>query len=183
MKILSLVRHTSVNINPGICYGQLEVDVAQSFEKEAQYLKEWLYPADIVLASPSLRTKKLGYYLAEAFRCRLAEDGRLKEMHFGAWEGRHWRAISRSELDAWAEDVLNFVPPGGESAAAMLQRTGACLREILAMPQGHIVLVAHGGTIRGMLALLGNMDLRDTLSWQVDYGAVIQVRIEGELCK
>lgn len=183
MKILSLVRHTSVNINPGICYGQLDVDVAQSFDKEARKLKEWLPSADIVLTSPSVRTKKLGIYLAEAYTCQLAEDDRLKEMHFGDWEGRQWSEISRSELDAWGEDMLNFTPPGGESAAAMLQRTGVCLREILAMPQEHIVLVAHGGSIRGILALLGRMDLRDTLSWQVDCGALIQVRVQGEICE
>lgn len=179
MQTLYLIRHTTPDIAPGICYGQLDMDVAASFPVEAAAVTNWLPPFDLLITSPLLRTQRLAEHLAQQRQCALRSDARLMEMHFGSWEGRAWNDIERSEIDAWGADILNHAPPAGESARQMLQRVQTVLREVSRMPQRSIGLVAHGGSIRAVLALLAGVPLTHTLGWKIDYGAVMGVRITG----
>ena len=122
MQTLYLIRHTTPRIAPGICYGQLDIDVADSFDEEANNVLHWLPPLELIIASPLLRTRRLAEFLAQAQHCELRSDARLMEKHFGAWEGKAWDDIARSEIDAWAADVMGYAPPGGESAQQVMQR-------------------------------------------------------------
>lgn len=178
VKNLTLVRHTAPGIARGICYGQLDVDVADSFALEAAEIKGWLQPVDLLIASPLQRTRRLAEHLASAYGCELLEDPRLMEMHFGDWEGRAWNDIARGEIDAWSADVLHYSPPNGESAQQMMQRVHSLLQYVAQLPQRHIAVVAHGGSIRAVLAQLAGISLSRTLDWQIDYGAVINLRCD-----
>ena len=177
MQTLYLIRHTTPHIAPGICYGQLDMDVADSFAAEAVEVLNRLPSVELVIVSPLLRTQRLGEYLAQQQRCTLRSDTHLMEKHFGAWEGRAWDDIARSEIDSWAADVLGYAPPGGESAQQVMQRVQIFLRDVAQLPQQSIALVAHGGSIRAMLALIGGVPLARTLDWHIECGAVIGVRV------
>lgn len=177
MQTLYLIRHTKPRIAPGICYGQLDLDVADSFAEEANDVLCCLPPLELVIASPLLRTKRLGEFLSQASHCELRSDARLMEKHFGNWEGKAWDDISRLEIDAWAADVMGYSPPGGESAQQVMQRVEAFMRDLAQLPQQSIALVAHGGSIRSMLAQVADMPLTNTLNWQMEYGAVIAMRL------
>lgn len=176
MRTLYLIRHTTPDIAPGICYGQLDLGLAASFEHEAKQVLNWLPPAGTILTSPLLRARKLAEYLAQAQKSELRTDKRLQEKHFGAWEGRAWNDIERAELEAWAADVMGYAPPGGESARQLMLRVQTLLEDIAQLPHGDIILVTHGGVIRAMLAQIGKLPLPNTLRWDVDYGAVAAVR-------
>ena len=176
MQTLYLIRHTTPFIAPGTCYGQLDIGVADGFEGEANHVLNWLPPVELIIASPLQRTRRLAEYLAQTQRCELRSDARLLEKNFGAWEGKAWDDIARSEIDAWAADVMSYAPPGGESAQQLMQRVQMLLREVAQLPQRNIALVAHGGSIRALLALMAEVPLADTLDWQIEYGAVIGVR-------
>ncbi|MDO9012895.1 MAG: alpha-ribazole phosphatase family protein [Gallionella sp.] len=195
MQTLYLIRHTTPDIAPGLCYGQLDIDVSDSFEEEAANVLHWLPPLDIIISSPLLRTRRLAKFLATTANCKLERSGRnvssghrtayplrvqtdlrLMEKHFGAWEGRAWDDIERTEIDAWAADVMGYAPPCGESAQQLMQRVQALLRDLAQLPRQNIALVAHGGTIRAILAQLACVPLTNTLNWKIDYGAVIGVK-------
>lgn len=177
MQTLYLVRHTTPHIATGLCYGQLDIDVAGSFAEEAAAVADWLPPIDLLIASPLLRAQRLAEHLARQKNCALRSEARLMEMHFGNWEGRAWDDIARGDIEAWSADMLGFAPPAGESAQQMLTRVQAVLQEIVQLPQRHIALVAHGGSIRAMLALLAGIPLGQVLRWQIGCGAVIAVRM------
>ncbi len=176
MQTLCLIRHTTPRIAPGICYGQLDIDVDDSFDEEANNVLYWLPPVELVIASPLQRAHRLGEVLAQAQHRELCSDARLMEKHFGAWEGRAWDDIARSEIDAWAAAIMGYAPPGGESAQQVLQRVQSFMQELAQLPQRNIAIVAHGGSIRAMLALIAGIQLTRTLNWQMEYGAVICVR-------
>lgn len=173
LKTLTLIRHTKPDIAQGICYGQLDIDVAHSFAVEAATVSGWLSPPDLIITSPLLRTQRLAEYLATEHRCELRSHASLMEMRFGDWEGRAWNDIARGEIDAWSADVLHYVPPNGESAQQLVQRVQSMLQDLAQLPQQHIAIVAHGGSIRAVLAQLADISLSQTLDWQIDYGAVI----------
>jgi alpha-ribazole phosphatase len=177
MKTLYLIRHTTPHIAPGVCYGQLDIGVADSFVEEANGVLRWLPPVELIITSPLQRTRQLAEHLAQARHCELHSDARLMEKHFGAWEGKAWDDIARSEIDAWAADISGHAPPGGESAQQLMRRVQTCLRDVTQLPQQNIALVAHGGSIRALLAQMGDVPLAETLSWEMGYGAVMGVRI------
>jgi len=177
MQKLYLVRHTAPRVAPGVCYGQLDVEVADTFEEEAQHVRRWLPPVELVLASPLRRTQRLAAHLARIHGCELRNDARLMEKHFGAWEGKAWDEIARSEIDAWAADVIGYAPPGGESALQLMQRVEGALHDIAQLPQRDIAIVAHAGSIRALLALLAGIPLAHTLAWGIEFGGVIGARI------
>ena len=152
------------------------MEVADSFAVEAAAVTNWLHPVELIITSPLLRTRRLAEHLAAQHRCELRSDARLMEMNFGDWEGRAWDDIARSEIDAWSADILHFTPPNGESAQQMMQRVNTMMQDLAQLPQQHIAIVAHGGSMRAVLAKLARIPLSHTLNWQIDYGAVINIR-------
>jgi probable phosphoglycerate mutase len=76
-----------------------------------------------------------------------ATDERLREVHFGAWEGWTWDDLKqqhRPAVKARKADVFNFTPPEGESYASLSARALAWLGEI----DRDTVVVSHGGVMR-----------------------------------
>ncbi len=177
MQTFYLIRHTTPRIEKGICYGQLDMDVADSFEKEAQDVLHWLPPVELILTSPLLRAQRLAERLAREQHCELRTDSRLMEKDFGRWEGKPWDDIPRNEVDAWAADILGYVPAGGESAQQLTQRLQSFLHDVAQLPRQNVAVVAHSGSIRAVLALIGGVSLENTLEWKIEYGAVVGVRL------
>ncbi len=81
-------------------------------------------------------------------------EPQLAEIAFGDWEGytiaelhnRDPQRIAQREHDKWA-----FIPPGGESYAAVSVR----MRDWYEALTRDVVVTAHGGTARGLIAHLG----------------------------
>ena len=104
-----------------------------------------------------------------AFAC----DDRLKEISFGAWEGRTWEDLKRREPQAVAarrRDTWGFVPPGGgESYAMLLERLSPWLA---ALPE-EAVVVAHGGVARVLLHSVAGIGTERATSEAVHQGRVL----------
>ena len=146
---LWLVRHATPLVAPGLCYGRLDVEAdALATQRAAQALAEALPAQARVRHSPLRRCAQLAQAL-QALRPELRSlpDARLQEMDFGAWEGRPWESLARSEVDAWAGDLHGHAPGGGESLSAMLQRVQAALGEIAGL-RGDMVWITHAGVAR-----------------------------------
>jgi alpha-ribazole phosphatase len=144
---LWLVRHPRPQVEAGICYGWLDLPLAEPAAAAAARLRPRL-PANLtelpLWSSPSRRCREL----AAALHPRPRIDARLREMNFGAWEGRSWEEIDRALLDAWVKEPADFAPPGGESARDVLTRLLAFLAEREAAPERRAILVTHAGILR-----------------------------------
>lgn len=121
---LHLIRHPRPAVEPGICYGQTDVGLAESATEVAARLRPLLPESFALHASPLARAR----LLAEALGAPTLDD-RLKEIHFGEWEGRSFADIG-SAIDDWAEDPLGFRAPGGESPREMAARVLQWLEDI-----------------------------------------------------
>lgn len=142
--ILHLIRHPKPRIEPGICYGRLDL-AAEDVDLVALDLLARLPAGLPVWSSPLQRCRAL----AEELHAQPSIDARLAEMNFGAWEGRAWDAIPRAEIDAWAADVAHYAPPGGESPIMLQQRA---LDFVAGLDVPEAVIVTHAGVIRVLLA-------------------------------
>lgn len=161
---LILLRHTEPVGHRGLCYGRMELDLTESFPADAVRISEELPEIKAILSSPLTRALRLAEALAEARGLSVQVEPRLIEMHFGDWEGQNWSDVPRAELDAWAEDIETYRPPGGETVAEMAARVAAVLD---AAPPGTL-LVAHAGIAKAAMAWAGAADPWD---YRLDFGA------------
>jgi alpha-ribazole phosphatase len=145
MEIL-LIRQTSVDVPPGICYGQTDVPLKPSFRQEAEIVKERLKEElfDAVYTSPLSRCTKLAAYCGYPDARR---DDRLKELYMGDWEMQAFDDIKDSQLQTWYNDWLHVATRNGESYRDLLARVSSFLNEIKASGHKKIALFTHGGVL------------------------------------
>lgn len=144
---LTFIRHTQPDIAEGVCYGQLDLPVADTFEFEVEQVLNQLKTAEILISSPLQRCTSLANRISTALNLPVVIDNRVKEMYFGNWEGMHWNEISRSELDTWRDDFYNACPHGGESVKNFTQRVRSAIVDFQKTKKSHIV-VCHAGVIK-----------------------------------
>lgn len=172
MKIF-LIRHTRVAVKPGICYGQSDVDVTESFLDEADKIKHQTATIhfDKIFSSPLLRCKKLSEYL---FDSEITYDNRLKEMNFGDWELQKWDNLRNPGVDEWMNDFVHTPCPNGESFIEMYYRVKSFMDDMKKSGSNHVAIVTHGGTIRCILAYLKNENLFDAFKREIKFGELIK---------
>jgi probable phosphoglycerate mutase len=127
------------------------------------------------VASPLGRTRETMEILrrtlgldSQAYR----QDGRFIELTFGSWEGLTWREVRGQAATLAAErerDKWNFVPPGGESYAMLLERLLPAARD-LSRPT---VLVSHGGVARALLAGFAKVPVHEAPRIDIWQGRVL----------
>src|SRR6185369_4903461 len=127
-----LIRHTKPKIEKGICYGQSDIDVTETFFEEAVIIKTVL-PGTIeqVYSSTLSRCRKLAEHLFPGLQINYEKD--LQEIHCGEWEMQHWDAIPKEIIDPWMKDFVNIGIPGGESYVQLHARVVACFERIITM--------------------------------------------------
>jgi broad specificity phosphatase PhoE len=115
-------------------------------------------------ASPLLRARETMEIIRR--EQRLAPDGyrtddRLREIHYGCWEGRLWQELPLTDADDYAArqaDPWNWQPAGGESYRMLSERVADWLGET----QNDAVVVAHGGVskvLRGLVLQLAGTEI------------------------
>jgi alpha-ribazole phosphatase/probable phosphoglycerate mutase len=185
MSRLLLVRHAEPSeLAHGRCYGSLDVGLAAAGVVHAAQLAEELsvVPYDAVYASPRTRARETAEPLAAARELTVVVADELRELDFGAFEGRTYEEIERSEPELFARwmttpTAVRF--PGGESYGDLRVRAGRVLDAIRDAHDTAIV-VTHGGVIRAGLA--GWLELPDHAIFRLDqsYCGVTVVEWVGE---
>ncbi len=170
-----LIRHTPVNVKEGIFYGQSDVDPSNTFEKEAEEIKTKLNPQ-----------KNMIFYSSPLKRCLLLAkklsptdpiiDPQLKELNFGGWELKRWDEVDQVLLKKWMDDFVHVNPPnGGESYLDLYKRISEFFLELIKEKQEQIVIVAHAGVIRSIIALVLEMPLNNLFSLEIDYSSISKI--------
>ena len=172
-----LIRHTQVDIEKGVCYGQKDVELAQSYAQEFQQVKKQLdgESFDMVYSSPLKRCKQLAMDLDLG---QVVYDERLKELNFGDWEGKAWDDIADPAFPLWMDDFVNRKCTNGESFAILNQRVLAFWNELKTTTHTRVAVITHGGVIRTIQALLKGINLEDAFQeTPAQFGEVIKVKV------
>lgn len=177
MKIIA-VRHTSVDVPSGYCYGQKDVDIASTFESEKNQIALSLLDENFgaVYSSPLLRCRKLAESVCNSVK--VIYDPRLMEMNFGEWEGNNWDEISKTATAGlWFRDWLKTPCPKGESYQQLITRVNGFLLEIIPA-DSNILIVTHSGVIRAMEYILNGIEPRKTFEMKIDFGSITIFRTD-----
>lgn len=174
---LVLIRHTSVAVPKGICYGNTDVPLADSFTAEASQVRKKLekYSFDRVFCSPLSRCVALAEFCGYP---DAVKDNRLKEMNFGKWEMKSYDELMGPELQEWFDDYVNTVPPGGESVIQQQRRLLDFVISLGDHKQDETIgIFTHGGILINALVAIGGMKFEDVYNSIPPYGAIIELDI------
>lgn len=176
MTRLILIRHTRVDVPKGMIYGNSNVDLAPTFEKEAAIILNQINsPFDAVYSSTLTRCK----ILAEKISSKVILDNRLKELNFGNWEGKYWNEIDQTtEAKQWFENYINEKCPNGESYIDLLERTNDFLKELSLKNYENVCIVSHGGPIRAFIVAIEGISPEKAFDRKIDFGEIIQLNID-----
>jgi len=169
-----LIRHTKTDTLKGLCYGQSDVALADSFLKEAHQLQQKLpcLKSDrLVFSSPLTRCVKLAERLCD----NVITDARLLELDFGDWEGSRFDEIDVAVLKQWTDDFVHVSPPNGESFIDLCQRTGAFWQDVIHgmnSASDPVLIITHAGVIRALLAYILKLSPANAFQFRVDVGSV-----------
>ena len=181
---ITVVRHTSVAVRKGTCYGWSDVPVAATFLQEAAATKQELdaiiarqgCPFDAVFSSPLTRA----LLLADA--CGYPDpivDDRLKEMNMGCWEMRRYADIEQDDpqIHRWYRDYLHEPTTGGESFPQFYLRVSAFYNELRLKPYRRVAIFAHGGVLICAGLYAGLFDEKGAWDHLVDFGGIERIEI------
>ena len=175
MKV-TLIRHTSVAVPPGICYGQSDVSLAETFQSEASLVSEKIkdFSFDAVYSSPMVRCLRLAEF------CGFQNpnvDKRLLEINFGDWEMQAWDNIHDPKLQNWFNNWVNEIPGKGESFRQMIARVSDFSNELKGKNHQHVAIFTHAGVIRSFSIIQEMLRVEKAFDFNVQYGAIIEIEM------
>ena len=153
---ITFIRHTSVDVPPGVCYGQTDVPLRSTFPQEAANVRMRLQASlaqgeafDQVFTSPLSRCTRLAEYCGyrEAKR-----DPRLLELDFGTWEMQPFATNTDPRLAEWYADYLHIPATGGESFTQQYRRVSAFLDELRTCPYDRVLATRLGAAAARLIA-------------------------------
>ena len=170
---LFLLRHGRTGMS-GRYVGSSDVPMSQEGEEQIQSLRYLLAREsfDRVLCSPMLRCRRTLELLE--LDCPVEFDPDLREIDFGRWEGKTFQEIAGQDselVSKWAEWSDDFSFPEGEKLIDFLGRVEKIRRKIPADGSEKILLISHGGIIRGLICAFLGLPPEKHLLFRVSKGA------------
>lgn len=140
-------------------------------------------PWELIVTSPLSRCQAFAEELAQRHGVPLQVEPRLKEIGFGAWEGKTATELlaedDRLLANFWS-DPLNHTPPGAEPLAAFRDRIVAAWNDLLQQHAGkHLLIVGHAGQMRMVVRHVLDMPLDRLFRIQVDNASLTRIQVDG----
>jgi len=176
-----LVRHTTPQIEKGICYGQSDLDLVEDHLEEFKTVSSKIPENNYQVISSPL--KRCGL-LAKKFQSSITYDDRLKELDFGDWELKPWNDIPKEDIDPWMKDFVTAKVPNGESYVQLASRVNSFLNDVINSGDNkNTIIFSHAGPIRALLAGILNIPLEKSFAIKIQYGDVFHLKKERNSIK
>ena len=126
----------------------------------------------LMISSDLTRCVTTADALAHPARRRLAHHADLREIHFGAWDGMHFKDVARRDPElsrAFWEEPGDIRAPDGESwndTAARVARVVDTMNAI--HPETHIIAVAHFGVILTQVQRALGVSAEEVMGYGID---------------
>ena len=136
---------------------------------------------DQVVTSPLIRCAGFANTFARQHSLPLTVDERIREIHFGTWEGRTAADLMVEDADAlarfWA-DPAGHPPLDSEPLERFQGRVLAAWDSIIKRYAGQrVLLVTHGGVIRVLLGHVRRRPIGELLQTEVEHGALYSFEV------
>jgi alpha-ribazole phosphatase/probable phosphoglycerate mutase len=156
MLIIDLLRHGA--LEGGVKYrGSLDETLMQAGREAMDNVWQRLRDeVDMIICSPLSRCAEPASSWAAQAGIPCVVEPAIQELSYGDWEGMTAEQIENAYpgvLQAWRQDPTQMTPPNGESMLTFSNRIEDFLYHLTQEhKQGHVLLVAHSGSIRMLIA-------------------------------
>jgi probable phosphoglycerate mutase len=130
-------------------------------------------PVAAIYSSDLERARHTAEQVALATQLPLVQDARLRERHFGDFEGKTWSQIDEHSPEVsrkWRERDPQWRPgPGSESLLDLEQRVKLVVSDLASRHLGtQIVIVSHGGVMDMLYRWATGQDLQSPRTWGIE---------------
>lgn len=166
----------------GRCYGSLDIGLSPTGVTQATRVVAELARTPIAAAYSSPRTRALHTIAGLAVATTVVAD--LREIDFGSFEGMTYEEAEAKHPEiykCWMERPTEVAFPGGERYADVKRRVcDAAARIRAAHPSDAALIVAHGGTVRTLLAEALGMADADIFRLDVAHASISVIDTFGD---
>ena len=178
-----LLRHGAVQgVDRKTYIGQLDVPLSPKGIDQAKAWHRFFQNnlPDKIFCSDLKRCVLTAKIIAEPFLERICVKKVFREISLGQWEGVLMEDIRKKYLRQWelrGKNLKGFRPPGGESFSDLAKRVVPAFYQICENNPSDMIIVAHAGVNRVILAELLDIDLNHIFQIPQNYstGDVIEV--------
>lgn len=179
MNRMILVRHGETEWNEGIRYqGQRDIPLSERGRQQARRVAERLKGEKLaaIYSSDLRRAYETANVIADPHSIYVVPLMGLRETSFGEWEGMTYKEIASKYPDLvgrWVADPEFVSPPGGESFSQMRERVMMEVERITRAHEGDtVVVVSHGGVIRGVICTILGLPLKTFWRLKIDNASI-----------
>jgi probable phosphoglycerate mutase len=164
--------------------GQLDSPLSPTGQAQAEAVARRVAGegAQLLVSSDLGRTVATARPIAAATGLALATDARLRERHFGVFEGLSLEEIKLRHPAGylrWQAREPDFAMPGGESLMQLRARLTSCLEELAAQGHAKVIVVSHGGALDALYRIATGTPYSTVRNWELDNASVNEIAIEA----
>lgn len=170
-----VIRHGKTDWNAeGRIQGNVDTPLNTRGDEQARAVARALADMSVgeLWSSDLARATQTGAHVSTACNVKLKPDKRLRERHFGVFQGltyeecleRHPRSFA-----AYRSGDPSFVIPQGESGQAFFERVVAFFQERAksTWPGSHVAVITHGGVINCLYRFVNKKALTEPRTWPI----------------
>lgn len=178
-----LVRHaeSGLNADGNRFAGSIETRITEAGRRQAEKLREYFKGTDagLLISSPQQRALETAAYIEEALGVKAVKDERLRELHYGEWEGKTREEIEAQEpelFEAWQIEPTTYLPAGGESPEEAQERMVNFWKDLPQLlkseEKASAVIVTHRTAIRILMCWLDDIPISSYRTLKMENAAV-----------
>lgn len=178
------VRHGRADNVEGRCVGHFDAPLSESGASAIYELAAMLSTMGItrITSSDLARARNSAAIIGAALDVPVTIDSRLREMHFGEWDGQTWADIETNDGErwrTWMESWTTVAPPGGEGIDDLARRADAWIADL--RRDESLIVVSHAGFIRAALCRLLGRPIDTLFDIPIDHAhaTVIELGEDG----
>lgn len=185
-KTVYLLRHGQINTSGKKRYiGILDIPLSEEGIIQANKLKEYFSSicVDKIYSSSLIRSVQTAHIIGGAENMQVSVMDELKEINMGDWEGKSFDEIRNKypeEFKNRMENIEAFRPENGESFGQCKKRAWDIFSKIISSDESNIIIVAHAGINRVILASLLGIPMNNIFKFKQDYGCINKIRFLNE---
>ena len=187
---LLLFRHAEVEARyQKVFGGTIDMEISPQGHQQSVVLAEFLKTRsfDALYASPMKRVQQTLTPFLNNDAPGAVVMPHLAEVDFGDWTGLTFAEVQGRfgmRASSWLDQFSSGAIPNAENPASFLARIEPCVREMLQHHPGQrIAVFCHGGVIRQMLAVLLDLPLPKTASFEIEYASLTEVEVHPHRAK
>ena len=164
-KNILLCRHGESEYNAKkIIQGHIDTDLTPKGVVQARLVAEELkkFPIERIFTSDLKRAYRTAQIIGDVLGITPEVDIRLREMHFGNWEGLSYEYIYKNHVEDfhnWLKNPVACPLPSQEDVKEFEERISSFLDFLKKVEEENILIVGHGGSIQGIICISTGLGL------------------------